>query len=577
MRAGLLCLSLVPMLSAHAASPPDLVGVWGNETVSGPLLVGEITLDGRAGVMQAEIAGLPATVQREGSTITFSAPGQHGHFRGRMIGKEIRGVWIQPAGQTQSSEYATPVSLAQTDKQVWRGTLAPLPDRLSQYIHISRNPDASLHAYLGNPAYNLGRGRSYDVTVEGDTVVLTDPKRKGWALNGRFDSETDQLRMEWQGIGVFAFTRRERDQAIGYYATTPADANREYRVPVPAQDGWATASLQDQGMRLAPMTGMLEHLQTLAAPEPGKPQVHSVLVARNGKLVFESYFHGYSRERAHDTRSAGKSFASLLVGMAIQQGADLSPNTPALSRLPDYATTVPAGDARHAITLANLMSMNSGLACDDYTGDSPGNEDTMQGQREQRDWYRFTLALPMTHAPGADKAVYCSAGINLLGGVVREATGRPLTELFEEWVARPMQMRGYHLNLAPNDDVYLGGGMFMRPRDLLKLGQLYLDGGVWQGKRLVASTWIDDSVARHTTFGPNHDYGYAWHLHTFQVRDHDYRAYAAEGNGGQFVIVIPELKLVAGITAGSYGEFSTWYPLQDLVAEYIIPAALPEG
>jgi hypothetical protein len=175
----------------------------------------------------------------------------------------------------------------------------------------------------------------------------------------------------------------------------------------------------------------------------------------------------------------------------------------------------------------------------------------------------------------ADKAAYCSAGINLLGGVVRHATGRRLTELFRDWIAGPMQMRGYHLNLMPDDDAYLAGGIQLRPRDLLKLGQVYLDGGTWHGKRLVRSSWIEASVARHTTFGPNHDYGYAWHLHTYRVQDHDYRAYAAEGNGGQFVIVVPELDLVVAIAAGSYGEFSTWYALQDLVTDYIIPAALP--
>ncbi len=114
----------------------------------------------------------------------------------------------------------------------------------------------------------------------------------------------------------------------------------------------------------------------------------------------------------------------------------------------------------------------------------------------------------------------------------------------------------------------------MRPRDMLKLGQLYLDGGVWHGRRLIDQRWIDASVTRHATFGPNHDYGYAWHLHAFRVDGHDYRGYAAEGNGGQFVIVVPELDLVVAITAGNYGQFSVWYPLQKLVTDYVIPAAL---
>lgn len=574
MRVALFCLLLPLSVPADAAAPPDLVGLWGNETVSGPLLAGTITVDGRQAPWRASVGGLSVAVERDGDAISFATPGGQGHFRGQLVDGDINGFWIQPPGLTLASAYATPVVLVHGYSQVWTGQVSPLPDRVTQYLNIQRKPDASLQAFLSNPEYNLGRGIGYDVHVDNDTVVLTDPKRKGWALNGRFDDETDQLRMDWQGIAMFPFTRRDRDHALGYYVTTPADTHDTYRVPVPVDDGWTTAALGEVGMQVAPMTELLRHAQTIATPEPGHPQVHGLLVARHGKLAFEAYFHGYSREQAHDTRSAGKSFASLLVGMAIDHGANLSAQTPVLSLFPEYRKLAHVDRAKRAITVGDLMSMSSGLACDDHAADSPGAEDRMQGQQDERDWYRFTLDLPMVQRPGADKAVYCSAGINLLGGVVRHATGRRLTELFRDWIAGPMQMRGYHLNLTPDDDAYLAGGIQLRPRDMLKLGQLYLDGGVWHGQRLVDSGWIDASVARRSTFGPNHDYGYAWHLHTFRVQDHDYRAYAAEGNGGQFVIVVPELELVVAITAGSYGEFSTWYQLQDLVADYIIPAAL---
>ena len=574
MRAALLCLLLLS-LPVHASAPPELVGLWGNETVSGPLLAGTITVDGRQTPWRASLGGLDVAVERDGDAVSFAMPGGQGHFRGKLVDGGISGFWIQPPGLTLASSYATPVVLVHGRDHVWAGQVTPLPDRVTQYLDIRRNPDGSLRAFLSNPEYNLGRGVAYDVHVDKAAVVLTDPKRKGWALNGLFDEETDQLRVDWQGIAVFPFTRRDRDHALGYYVTTPADASDTYRVPVPVEDGWTTAALGDVGLRPAPMTDLLRHVQTIATPEPGHPQVHGLLVARQGKLVFESYFHGYSREQAHDTRSAGKSFASLLVGMAIDHGAKLSAQTPVLSLFPEYQTLKHVDGAKRAITVGDLMSMSSGFACDDTAEDSPGGEDKMQGQQDERDWYRYTLDLPMVQDPGADKAVYCSAGINLLGGVVRNATGRQLTELFRDWIAGPMQMRGYHLNLTPDDDAYMAGGIQLRPRDMLKLGQLYLDGGVWHGQRLVDSKWIDASVARRTTFGPNHDYGYAWHLHTFRVQNHDYRAYAAEGNGGQFVIVVPELDLVVAITAGSYREFSTWYQLQDLVTDYIIPAALP--
>ena len=574
MRIPFFLIFLVLSTTTRAAEPSDFLGLWGNETVSGPLLSGELTVDGRQIPWHASISGVSATVERDGDVVTFSMPGGLGHFRGRVSAGNIEGFWIQPPGQGLASAYATPLVLPYSEEKLWVARLEPLQDRITQYMKISRAADGSLKAFLVNPEYNLGRGIRYDVKLDGDAIVLTDPKRSGWALNGRLDEESGQLRIDWQGIGVFPFTRRDRDNAIGYYASTPASSQDTYRVPVPAGDGWTTASLGDVEMDAAPMLRLQQQIASSDTPGPGETMVHGLLVARHGKLVFETYLHGYSLEQAHDTRSAGKSFASLLVGMAIDHGADVSANTLLLSMFPADQPVNHSDQDKRAITVGDLMAMRSGLACDDNDGDSPGGEEAMQRQHEERDWYRYTLNLPMTQAPGAEKAVYCSAGINLLGGVVRNATGRRLTDLFQDWIAGPMQMRGYHMNLMPDDDAYLAGGIRMRPRDMLKLGQLYLNGGTWNGKRLIDQRWIDASLKRHATFGPNHDYGYAWHLHTFSVRGHDYRGYAAEGNGGQFVIVVPELDLVVAITAGNYGQFPVWYPLQELVTKYVIPAAL---
>ncbi|MGA7297423.1 MAG: serine hydrolase [Rhodanobacteraceae bacterium] len=574
MRFVLISLLLALSAPTFAAAPADLVGLWGNETMAGPRLSGTVTVDGRQAPWQASLDGVSATVKRDGNQVSFAMPGDQGQFRGRLVNGTITGFWTQPPGQSLFSAYATPLVLSRGKARTWTGDLRPLPDRVTQYLRFQRADDGSLKAFLSNPEFNLGHGLLYDVSVDKDTVVLTDPKRKGWALNARLDEDSGQLLVNWQGIGMFAFTRRDRDHAIGYYARTPATAQSTVRVPVPADDGWTTASLRDVNMQAAPMLKLLQHLDSSETPEPGKPVVHGLLVARHGKLVLENYFHGYAREKAHDTRSAGKSFASLLVGMAIDHGAKLSAKTPVLPLFPHYRDIRHMDRNKRAITVGDLMDMSSGLACDDNDSSSPGSEDTMQRQHDEHDWYRYTLDLPMLQKPGADKAVYCSAGINLLGGVVRQATGRRLTELFRDWIARPMQMRGYHINLMPTGDAYLAGGVRMRPRDMLKLGQLYLDGGVWNGQRLVDEDWIKASVTRHTTFGPNHDYGYAWHLHTFRVAGHDYREYAAEGNGGQFVIVVPELDLVVAITAGSYGQFSVWYPLQNLVSDYVIPSVL---
>jgi CubicO group peptidase (beta-lactamase class C family) len=224
--------------------------------------------------------------------------------------------------------------------------------------------------------------------------------------------------------------------------------------------------------------------------------------------------------------------------------------------------------------VAHLLSMTSGFSCDDNDDDSPGNEDKMQQQTAEPDWYKYTLALPMVSDPGGEQALYCSAGINLLGAIVAKATGTWIPAFFDEQVARPMNFGRYYWNLQPDGSGYLAGGAHLLPRDLLKLAQLYLSGGRWNGKQIIDQAWIDESTRQHSHFEPGHGYGYAWHLRQLTVGDRNYREYEAEGNGGQLAMVIPELDLAVLITAGNYSNFSTWGKFQDLLVQYVIPAVI---
>jgi CubicO group peptidase (beta-lactamase class C family) len=287
--------------------------------------------------------------------------------------------------------------------------------------------------------------------------------------------------------------------------------------------------------------------------------------------VLEEYFQGFDRERPHDTRSASKTFASLLVGAAIELGAPLSVDTPVDSLFPTTDAAAGRDPRRAQMTVAHLMTMTSGLACDDNDDGSPGNEDRMQ-QSEQPDWYRYTLDLPQVHAPG-ERYAYCSGAVNLIGGVIGAVTGNWLPEFFHRHVAAPLQMGPYHINLMPTGEAYLGGGMHLRPRDALKLGQLYLDGGVWNGRRVTSSAWVTESLAYQVDVGDGSSDGYNWHRHSFVVGERTYVEYDASGNGGQLVMVFPELELVVGIFAGNYGQYGVWRRFRDeLVPQYIVAA-----
>ena len=192
----------------------------------------------------------------------------------------------------------------------------------------------------------------------------------------------------------------------------------------------------------------------------------------------------------------------------------------------------------------------------------------------------------MAHDPGKRYA-YCSANINLVGGALTTATGTWLPELFEQKVAVPLQFGEWHWNLMPNDEGYLGGGAYLRPRDLLKVGQVYLDGGVWKGKRIVSAAWVKESTAPRIKISPEttglsaEDFqnyysegedALAWHHNGLRAGDRRYAAYAATGNGGQLLYVVPELELVAVFTGGNYmqgGIWSRW--ANELIGGYIVP------
>lgn len=275
--------------------------------------------------------------------------------------------------------------------------------------------------------------------------------------------------------------------------------------------------------------------------------------------------------RLHDMRSASKTFTSVMLGAAMHDGVAISPSTLVYPSFPNTGSLVASNPERARITLGSLLTHSSGLACDDNDDASPGNEDRLQSQTAQPDWYRYTLELPMVHEPGSTYA-YCSAGLNLAAGVIAHATKAWLPEFFDRNIAKPLQIDRYSVNLTPAGQMYGGGGVRMRPRDMLKFGQLYLDHGVWHGHRIVDASWVKTSTSHQITNANGSD-GFAWHRFVLTAGDRKYQEYEASGNGGQFIIVVPELDLTVVITAANYGQYGIWREFrEDLVPQYILSA-----
>jgi CubicO group peptidase (beta-lactamase class C family) len=562
--------------AAGETTNADLVGLW-RGSVNQSSIVGELRIDTRKSEWSATISGVSAPVQRNENAVSITQPNNAGEFRGRFVDQRIVGHWIQPPIDVSNSGNASPVELVKVGRHFWQGQVNSLPTTLTFWMSIQRAPDGSVGAVVRNPELNLFHRDTYRIEVHDSEVVFSGTKNPSSGFKAQFSREKHLLSAALPGLDKSVeFQRVNAEEAMGFYARAPKERKYVYKKPNREDDGWATASLIDVGINSKLIDNLIEKI-VAADPLNNSLNIHSLLVARHGKLALEEYFYGCKSNQLHTMRSASKTFTPLFVGIAHEHGAKIDINTSVYSQFPQYKEFANPDLRKQKITVRDLMTMTSGLACDDNDDNSPGNEDVMQQQAAQPDWYKYTLDLPLARDPGGNQAVYCSAGINLLGGIVRNVTHTSLPDFFYKCVAKPLQIKTYHWNLMPTGDGYAGGGLFLRPRDQLKLGQLYLNGGIWNGRRVIGKDWVEQSTTRQSTFGQtlgvDHDYGYGWHLYHLTAGGRVYRAYAAGGNGGQIVMVIPDLDLVVGFTGGAYGEFPKWYKWQtELVPQFIIPA-----
>ncbi|MFZ0573152.1 MAG: serine hydrolase [Candidatus Cybelea sp.] len=450
-----------------------------------------------------------------------------------------------------------PIALA----GVWTATQQSVPDyrwvpvtpvmTQRDFLVVRKQADGTLTAFIRNPEANSG-------ARIGTRVLEVTGSSLRWKRSGSPDMLGEVNPDGTLTIDELRFHRATATD-LRYYYPSPSTA-WHYEVPEALGDGWPVATLADVDMRVPPIVSLIEGIVAERDPVLNSQYIQSIAIARHGKLVLDQYFYGLGPNGLHDVRSAGKSVTTLMLGRAIQDTKAFWPSSPVLSLLSSYRPVKNDDARKERMTVADLMTMASGLACDDNDDQSPGNEDTMQSQPPGTDWYRYTLDLPMVSDPGT-RAVYCTAGINLLGVIIQGAVRMPIDQYFSERFAKPMQFRTYAMWLMPppTNEAYMGGGDRFRPRDFLKFGALLLEDGAWEGRQIVDSNWIEASVMPRTTpEGEGDHYGYGWHVTSVSVAGQIYPVISAGGNGGQLLIVIPKLDVAIMVTAGNYGQYSVW-------------------
>ncbi|MES2299531.1 MAG: serine hydrolase [Pseudomonadota bacterium] len=332
-------------------------------------------------------------------------------------------------------------------------------------------------------------------------------------------------------------------------------------VAADSSEQWALSSPAEQGMDPALLASAVSDL-----PSAPQHKLASMLVLRHGKPVLEQYWNGYDQNTLHDLRSATKSITALLTGIAIDQHMLAGVDEPISTYL---AASYPGAPAlRRKITIAHILMMRSGLACNDWDVSSPGNESTMY---ETGDWVGFVMNLASVVDPGT-VTQYCTGGPVVMGRIIAGASKKPIPQFADTYLFGPLGIKNARwADFDQHRQTDTGGHIQLRPRDMAKLGQLVLQRGAWNGVQLVSESWIAQATAKHTQFSDGSPYGYLWWQRPMSYKGRQVTMNYADGNGGQYIFVVPELDLVAVFTGENYDSNSATRAFT-IMSRYILPA-----
>ena len=303
------------------------------------------------------------------------------------------------------------------------------------------------------------------------------------------------------------------------------------------------------------------------------PKTTSVLVMQDGTLTYESYFGAGSPDLLNDTRSATKSVTALAVGAAIADGAIPSVDPPAFGFLRDKAPFANDGPSKQAITIKDLMTMSSALACNDDDDKSPGNEDRMH---EQQDWTRWAVDLP-TRADykrdekGLGSWAYCTTGAVLGGQIVQRAVHEPVDVYIERRILKPLGISRFEWPRSPSNEVMTGGGLKLTSRDLGKIAWMVTDHGRWRGKQILPASFVDDMTTIHRTAYGDHGYGYFYWQFNYQSPCGKQSGWYMAGNGGNAIVSFRGLDAAVVVTRQNYNTRGMHLQTQALLERFVLP------
>lgn len=436
----------------------------------------------------------------------------------------------------------------------------------------------------GKPIYteNLHHGAGLKKhTTTTFRVPITSSKGEDWwaiymfnrfMLNGGEKVLTDgthQLKIEMRpyiNVGEIKVGDIIAQGEIELIMKTPVLTQEEIAVqPIQPNSGWEVSKAPVDKQKI-------EEMNKLIALNKLK-EITGVVVIKDGKLLLEEYFNKADRNTLHDTRSVGKSFASTMMGFAIQDGYIKNENQTLKEfyDLKQYANYNPRKDS---VKLRDLLSMSSAFNGNDSNMESPGNEEYMY---PTDNWVKFTLDLPMDDSKANGKRwEYFTAGVVVLGDVLNKSVPEGLEKYADKKLFAPLGIKNYEWQYTPQKVVNTAGGLRMSTLDFARYGQLYQNKGKWNGKQLLSASWVAKTFTKQLPIGGrnNEYYGFLFWNKTFTINGKNYETFYCTGNGGSKIYVFKDIPLTVVITAKAYNRPYGHPQVDKMMQEYILPAVV---
>ena len=540
-------------------SVDDLIGYWEGVIIPGENSIYEFSVE-KHDKNQWDVTLIADDTIRKSITLNGSSnqvefPQWQVTFVGAIneTTTSIDGFW-------KREKYTRPLSLNKVSQNKWTSHPRPTKKDFVILLKLFLNDDGYLTGEVHNRDNNMGN------YIPIKKVHLTENKLQfemeystGYELRGIY-KENKLILESKRGNNWHPFAM-ERIQQNKVLYDKPLLKDHEYSIPESNSDGWSVSSLTGEGIEEQSIINFMNDIK-----DEKYPHLHSITIIKNDKLVLDEYFYDHHSSEIHEIRSVTKPFASALVGIAIDKGLIQSVDDPIWRYLGQYDNIKNLDPRKEAITIKDLLTMSSGLDNDDNDPSSSGSEMKMKRQVEQQDWVKFNLDLPMIEKAGQTFR-YSSGGMNIISAVIEGASGKSITNFITQYLFEPLVITDYQLSHSPDGRIYLGGDFKLKPRDLAKFGQLYLSDGTWNGKQILSTQWVKESTMVQVE---QTGYGFAWWLPPLSANGKNYKSIYVGGNGGQAIIIVPELDLVAVFTGGNFN-----YDLFDtrrIVEKHIIPA-----